>query len=125
MGDLLNHSSVLIVSDDTEFARTIAARWQSERHVPEITMVTSDVWRAGSVSGYDLVIVGPVRQRRARVDSSPPERLSRNGRRISWPKTKRTISALRTRHPHLLVIPRQDGWAGALILVSMEALRRT
>jgi len=46
MGDHLHHSSVLIVSDDTEFARSVAARWQAERHVPEITLVTSDVWNA-------------------------------------------------------------------------------
>ena len=58
---LLSHSSVLIVSDDTEFARTVAARWQAERRVPEITLTTSDVWQSSAAEGYNLVIVGPVR----------------------------------------------------------------
>src|SRR4029077_8505267 len=34
------------------------------------------------------------------------------------------VSALRAEHPHLLVVPRQDGWIGTLILISSEALRR-
>ena len=72
----MNHSSVLIISDDTEFARTIAARWQSELHVPEITLATSDVWRPASASGHDLVIIGPVRNGKlasilASVSTSP------------------------------------------------------
>jgi len=30
-GQPSNQASVLILSDDTEFARTVAARWQAER----------------------------------------------------------------------------------------------
>jgi signal transduction histidine kinase len=37
---------------------------------------------------------------------------------------ERDVSSLRARFPHLLVVPRQDGWTGTLILVSSEALRR-
>ena len=56
----MSASSVLIVSDDPDFARALTARWQSERHVPEIALVTSGVWHPASASNYDLVIVGPV-----------------------------------------------------------------
>jgi signal transduction histidine kinase len=119
----LIHSSVLIVSDDTEFARTIAARWQAERHVPEITLATSDVWHPASSSGYDLVIVGPVRHGKrsailSAVSSSPGTAA------VYVADEERDIPSLRADHPHLLVVPRQDGWAGTLILVSIEALRR-
>jgi signal transduction histidine kinase len=121
-------SSVLIVSDDTEFARTIAARWQSERHVPEITLVTSDVWHSASLLGYHLVIVGPVRdacghhERRnailAAVSVAP-------GLAVVYAAgEQRDDPALTDRYPQLLVLPRQDGWVGTLILISIEALRR-
>jgi hypothetical protein len=119
----LIHSSVLIVSDDTEFARTIAARWQAERHVPEITLVTSDVWRPSSSSAYDLVIVGPVRNGKrpsilSAVCASPGTAA------VYVADEERDIPSLHADHPHLLVVPRQDGWPGTLILVSNEALRR-
>ncbi|HKV04963.1 MAG TPA: hypothetical protein VJO53_07640 [Candidatus Acidoferrales bacterium] len=119
----MSHSSVLIVSDDTEFARTIAARWQSERHVPEITLVTSDVWHPASASGCDLVIVGPVRSGRLSSILAAAGALP-GAAAVYVAEDEKYVSTLQAEHPHLLVVPRQDGWAGTLILVSMEALRR-
>ena len=119
----MNHASVLIVSDDTEFARSVAARWQAERHVPEITLVTSDVWRDSSATGYDLVIVGPVRDRKsseilANLHSLP------NVTSVCVCDDEKDISALQSEYSHLQIIPRQDGWTSTLILVASEALRR-
>ena len=119
----MNYSSVLIVSDDTEFARTIAARWQSERNVPEITLVTSDVWHPASAPDYGLVIVGPVRNGKgpsilSAVNASPRTAA------VYVPEDEKGISSLHGEHPHLLIVPRQDGWVGTLITVSIEALRR-
>jgi hypothetical protein len=121
--ETLNPSSVLIVSDDPEFARTLTARWQSERHVPEIALVTSSVWHPASASNYDLVIIGPVRNGNpstilAAVNSSPRTAA------IVFAEEEKNIASLHAEHPHLLVVPRQDGWAGTLVLVSIEALRR-
>jgi signal transduction histidine kinase len=121
--ETLNPSSVLIVSDDPEFARTLTARWQSERHVPEITLVTTSVWHPTSASNYDLVIIGPVRNGNpsailAAVSFSPRTAA------IVFAEQEKNIAALHAEHPHLLVVPRQDGWAGTLVLVSIEALRR-
>ena len=119
----MSHSSVLIVSDDTEFARTVAARWQAERRVPEVTLTTSDVWQASAAEGYNLVIVGPVR------DGNISAILSALN---SFPATatvyvssdSRDVPSLAAEHPHVLVLPREDGWIGTLILVAGEALRR-
>lgn len=120
----MSYASVLIVSDDTEFARTVAARWQSERRVPEITLTTSDVWQAGTADGYNLVIVGPVRDGKSSAILSAL---------TAYPGTAalcicadaREGSALSAEYPHLLVLPREDGWIGTLILLAGEALRRT
>lgn len=122
-GHPLKRASVLIVSDDTEFARTVAARWQAERHVPEITLVTSDVWHAASVTSYELVIVGPVRAGKSSVILSSLEAFPGTAT-VYVTEDARDALAMQSEHPHLIVVPRQDGWTGTLILVSNEALRR-
>src|SRR6267378_5280831 len=122
-GRPLNQTSVLIVSDDTEFARTVAARWRAERQVPEITLATSDVWHAGSALNYELVIVGPVREGKSPAILSSLD-VSRGTASVYVTEDTKDVSMLRAEHPNLLVVPRQDGWIGTLILISSEALRR-
>ena len=125
-GKLLSHSSVLIVSDDTEFARSVAARWQAERRVPEITLTTSDVWQSSAAEGYNLVVVGPVRDHKISAILSALNRSSTTAATIyvSTEREARDVPQLAAEHPHVLVIPREDGWIGTLILVAGEALRR-
>jgi signal transduction histidine kinase len=124
-GNLLSHSSVLIVSDDTEFARTVAARWQAERRVPEITLTTSDVWQASTAPGYNLVIVGPVRNNNISAILSALNATATTATiHISSAAEARDAQQLAAEHPHVLIIPREDGWIGTLILVAGEALRR-
>jgi signal transduction histidine kinase len=119
----LTHSSVLIVSDDTEFARTVAARWQAEHRVPEITLTTSDVWQASTAEGYNLVIVGPVRNNKISAILSALSSIS-TAAAVYVSSEARDVPQLAAEHPHVLVIPREDGWIGTLILVAAEALRR-
>jgi signal transduction histidine kinase len=119
---VLSHSSVLIVSDDTEFARTVAARWQAERRVPEITLTTSDVWQSSAAEGYNLVIVGPVRDNKIGAILIALNKIPAAAIYVSA-ETK-DVSRLASEHSHVLIIAREDGWIGTLILVAGEALRR-
>lgn len=123
MGDPLSHASVLIVSDDTEFARSVAARWRVERHVPEITLVTSDVWHDSSAASYELVILGPVRDRKISTVLSA-SRAYPSVTTVCVSDDEREISLLQAEYPHVQFVPRQDGWTSTLILVAGEALRR-
>jgi signal transduction histidine kinase len=117
----LNHSSVLIVSDDTEFARSLAARWHAERSAPEITLATSDVWHAGSAAHHHLIIVGPVRTAHlARIFST----VASASAAAVCVAGEREISQIRAEYPSVLAIPRRDSWIDTLILVAGEALRR-
>jgi len=122
-GTLLSHSSVLIVSDDTEFARTVAARWQAERRVPEITLTTSDVWQSSAAEGYNLIIVGPVRDNKISAILTALNTIPTAATIYVATQTK-DVPHLAAQHPHILIIPREDGWIGTLILVAGEALRR-
>lgn len=119
----MNQASVLIVSDDIEFARTIVGRWQAEPHAPEITLVTSDVWHSVSGSGCDLVMIGPVRHGElssilTSVSAMP------GAAAVYLAEDEKDIPLLHEEHPHVVIVPRQDGWAGILIVVSIEVLRR-
>jgi hypothetical protein len=119
----LSQASVLIVSDDTEFARTAAARWQAEAHAPEVTLATSDLWHASSATGYDLVIVGPVRPRKsASILSSFDPSISTAV--VCVPENENDFAALRKLHSQVLLILKRDGWMEVLIVLSSEALRR-
>jgi signal transduction histidine kinase len=119
----LNDASVLIVSDDTEFARAVVGHWQAQRLVPEITIVTSDVWRPGSDAGYDLVIIGPARSRSLSAIllaiSSLPSTAA-----VYVAEGDEEVTTLQEEYPQLLVVLRQDHWVRTLLLVSIEALRR-
>ncbi|MFZ3217935.1 MAG: hypothetical protein WA192_17885 [Candidatus Acidiferrales bacterium] len=120
----MSYASVLIVSDDTEFARTVAARWQAERRVPEITLTTSDVWQAASAEGYHLVIVGPVRNSNASAILSALSSFPATAA-IYVSSDAHDAAPLAAEHPHALVLPREDRWIGTLILLAGEALRRS
>jgi signal transduction histidine kinase len=120
----LSHCSVLIVSDDTEFARTVGARWQAERRVPEITLTTSDVWQSSTAEGYNLVIVGPVRNHKIAAILSALNAIASTVATVYVSTEARDVPQLAAAHPHVLIIPREDGWIGTLILVAGEALRR-
>jgi len=119
----LNQTGVLILSDDTEFARTVAARWQAERCVPEITLATSDVWHAATASGHELVIVGPVRDGKSAEIFSCLSSV-RGAAVVYVTDDGRDVFAFRADHPQVLVVQRHDGWIDTLVLVSAEAVRR-
>jgi hypothetical protein len=118
-----HHPSVLIVTDDSEFARTVAARWQAELRAPGITVATSDVWQPSIALGYALVISGPVRSGKSRVILSALCG-SASTAVVHVVDHEKEVAALQAQHPALAVIPRHDGWINALILVAAEALRR-
>jgi len=119
----LNPASVLIVSDDPEFSRAVVARWQAERHVPEITLASSDVWSSSSAAAYQLVIVGPVRQGKSVSILAALQKFP-GAACVYVPDRSEENAEVSAEHPGVLVLPRQDAWIETLILVSSEVLRR-
>src|SRR5690348_13232767 len=117
------NDSVLIISDDPEFARSIAANWRSARQLPEFTVATSDVCHPSVAEGYAAIIVGPVRDGKLKNILSCLDHGSGLAV-ICVANDEKTCAALQAAHPHLLVLSQQQGWTSALTAVSGEALRR-
>jgi signal transduction histidine kinase len=110
------------VSDDADFARDVVARWQAERHPPEIALTTSDVWRLTSAASHNLAIIGFVSHHEPLILGSlcaPPGKPA-----IYVTEDENDIPTLRSEYPQLLVIPRREGWTSTLILLASEMLRR-
>ena len=115
--------SVLVVSDNPEFAPTLVSRWRRERLVPGITVATSDIWRPSGRSGHDLIVAGFIcRDRRSLILS----RLGalRNEPVIYVASNESVASAAHARCPQLLMVQHRDDWIGVLIPLANEALRR-
>jgi len=115
-------ANVLILTDDSEFARLLCSCWRAERRPPSLTVVNSEVWQARDSQNPDLVVVGPI----------PSDRLFRALAAISprttviscSPSDAQEIRKLRLRFLNLLHIPLRDDWTQTLLLVADESLRR-
>jgi hypothetical protein len=121
--DRAEHLSALIVSDDTEFGRTLVDRWRAEHHVPQLTLASSDVWRLASSSDHDLTIIGSLKDSQSqRIVSSLCTASAKPA--IYVTEKQDESSVVLAEHSNLLVVRRQDGWAGTVVLIANEALRR-
>jgi signal transduction histidine kinase len=118
----LRHASVLILTDDTEFARLLTACWQTERRAPGITVISSELWREQDVPPYDLVVVGPLGEGKLTNVLRSIEPAS--AVILCVPADSREFGQLRTKYPRLVHIPLREDWAQTLLLVAGESLRR-
>jgi signal transduction histidine kinase len=118
----LRHANVVILTDETEFARLLTACWQAERHAPGVTVLTSDLWREQEAPARDLVVVGPVRegQLTSVLRSLDPS----TAVILCVPADSKELAQLRTRYPRLVHVPLREDWAQTLLLVAGESLRR-
>ncbi len=113
--------TVLILSDDSEFARVLMACWQAERHVPAMTVVSSDVL-GSKQAGYDLAVLGPVKA--AKLDGIVTSLDPAVGILLCAPADAIEVAPLKERYPRLVHVPLREDWARTLVLVAGEALRR-
>jgi len=114
-------TNVLILTDDSEFARRLTASWRAERRPPTLTVVSSKGWKAPDPQNYDLVIIGPLAEGHlSQILSALPIGLATI---LCMPSDARETQALRASHPQLLHVPLRDDWAQTLLLIARESLR--
>ena len=118
----MRNANVLILTDEPEFARLVTACWQAERQAPNITVLSSALWKEREGSPYELVVVGPVLEGKlpAVLGSLEPAAAAI----LCVPAESREFAQLRSRYPRLLHIPLREDWAQTLLLVAGESLRR-
>ena len=119
----MRSASVLILTDETDFARLLTACWQAERHPPGITVLGSDLWKDHEVLAHDLVVVGPLHDGKLSEllrSLDPTTALI-----LCAPADSRELGQLRNKHPRLVHVPLREDWTQTLLLVAGESLRRT
>jgi signal transduction histidine kinase len=118
----LSNASVLILTDDPEFARIVSGCWQAQRKSPSTTVLNSRLWRNHEMTAHDLVVVGPVgRGKHHEVLSSldPAAAVI-----LCWPADARECEELRVRYPRFAHVPQREDWSHTLLLLAGETLRR-
>jgi signal transduction histidine kinase len=120
---LLRNTSVLILTDDSEFARLLSACWQTERQLPGITVLTSDLWKGGDHFTPDLIVIGPLK---GEEPSRIPQSIEPGTAIIICATSEhKDFVALRSRYPRLLQVPLREDWTQMILLLAGESLRRT
>jgi signal transduction histidine kinase len=118
----LRNANVVILTDDTEFARLLTACWQAEKQAPNITVLNSESWREQEASANDLVVVGPMRA--GKITSVVRSLEPATAVILCNPADSQEFGQLRTKYPRLVHIPLREDWAQTLLLVAGESLRR-
>ena len=115
-------TNALILTDDAEFARLLSACWQTERQLPGLSVLTSDLW-SGEAFECDLIVIGPLQEQRPTkiLNSVAPG----TAVILCAPCDGAELSHLRKRYPRLLHVPLREDWAQVVLLVAGESLRRT
>lgn len=115
--------TVLIISDDADFSRSVTARWQMERNVPAFTMLSGDLWPRFAVDTFDMAIVGDLRRDLLSVVLEP---LQSTGQPIFCVcRDTATAQLVRERWPRVVLVRPSEHWLETLVLSSREAVHRS
>jgi signal transduction histidine kinase len=114
--------NVLILSDESEFPRTLMARWQTERVVPAFTVMSSDLWTGGGEAECEIAVVGPVRSGRLSPILKSLDSPSRST--ICVTSDMPTLKTVREQHGRVLALRQSEDWTNTVVLISREGLRR-
>ena len=118
----MDDTTVLIISDDAEFSRSISTRWQAERYVPTFTTLSGDLWPR-SVDTFEVAIVGPLRRELLSLILEPLH--STLQPLFCVCQDAPTAKLVRDRWPRTSVLRRdQENWLDVLILAGGEAIQR-
>ena len=115
----MNQATVLILSDDPDFAQAVIGRWQTERSVPGFILLSSKLW-AQDRAAVDLAVVGG-------TDSSERDAILSGFDALQTPVIYVTAdsAAMQARRPaRVLTLPARDGWVDSLVLLGAEILKR-
>jgi hypothetical protein len=112
---------ILIVSDDSEFVRSLVSLWRKEKECPTITAVSTGVRDQANSSGYELIVVGPLRD----CGSLPAGPAVHPDSLVCAVGDLESLEVVRAMHSDWLLLPEGPGWTKILFSLAAEVLRRT
>ena len=113
--------TVLIISDDPEFARTIMGRWQSENCMPAFTVMKGDLCQKLDPDSFEVAIVGAVRPTVLASVLKALEPLTKPVLFIG--DGGQSVEIVKASQLRVMILRQHEGWLDALVLVVSEALR--
>jgi signal transduction histidine kinase len=119
---LVHDSQVVLIADDAGFARDLMARWQTERGLPGITAMSTDLLTGISEGHFDLAIIGSVRNLRLATVLKLVE--AGDYPVICLLETAAEAKAVKAEYPRLYAMQSHEGWLDALLLLAAECLKR-
>ncbi|MGB2628612.1 MAG: hypothetical protein WAK20_17635 [Candidatus Acidiferrum sp.] len=120
---MLRNTNVLILTDDSDFARLLAACWQTERQLPGLSVLTSDLWKGSDHVTPDLIVIGPLKEDKLPSVLGTIE--SNTAIIFCAPSEHKDFGLLRKRYPRLLHVPLREDWTQMILLLAGESLKRT
>lgn len=119
----MRNTSVLILTDDAEFARLLSSCWQTERQLPGISVLTSDLWNGDPTVSPDLIVIGPLKEEK--LASVLQTVATGTAIIVCGASEHKDFNSLRKRYPKLLQVPLREDWTQMVLLLAGESLRRT
>jgi signal transduction histidine kinase len=117
----VDHPTVLVISDEVEFSRSVTARWQAERNVPMFTVLSGDLWPR-TVDNFAVAIVGPLRRELLSLILEPLH--STLQPLFCVCPDASTAQLVRERWPRTSVLRHDENWLDGLILAGKQAVHR-
>ncbi len=111
--------TIAIVSNEPEFARSLMARWQSERVIPGFVVLAAEP-AFEQLPECDLMVVGDVPEERLRQLLNKPEFAARPLICV----TADEYQQVREAFPQLLLLRRDEFWMDNTVLFASECMRR-
>jgi signal transduction histidine kinase len=117
----VDRPTVLVISDDVGFSRTLTARWQTERHVPTFTVLSGDLWPR-TIEDFEVAIVGPLRRELLSIIIEPLHATSQPLFCVC--EDAPTAKLVREGWPRASVLRCDENWLDVLIPAAGQAVHR-
>ncbi|HEY3770242.1 MAG TPA: hypothetical protein VGN44_16335 [Candidatus Angelobacter sp.] len=118
----MRDSQVVLIADDPAFARDLMARWQTERGLPGITVMSTDLLTGIAEGHFDLAIIGSVRNKRLAAVLKMVE--AGDYPVICVLENAADVKATKSAHPRLHAMQAHEGWLDSFVLLAAECLKR-
>jgi signal transduction histidine kinase len=112
----------LIITDDPVFARDLVSRWQSERSVPELTVMSTELLTRAVDAPFDLAVIGPLRPARMAAVLKSVDHGARPV--ICVCESAAEAQQARTANPRILAMQQHADWLDVFLLLAEESLKR-